>query len=65
MDTSVRFKYTADLNHTKSQIYQTGGILQMVRTHHSIFTATHKGLYTYFDSNMEKLKHTGKIMYLI
>ena len=60
MDSSVRLIYTGNLSHTKSQIEQTGGILQMARAHHSIFATTHQNLYRYFGSDIDKTKHTGQ-----
>ena len=59
MDASIRFIYTGSLSHIKHQLVQTGGILQMVKAGHSIFAATHPQLYTFFPSDMEKIKQTG------
>ena len=58
MDASIRFQNTGNFSHIKSQMLQTDGILQMIKMPHSIYVATHKQLYEYFPTNMEKVKRT-------
>ena len=60
MDSSIRFIYTGNLSHTKPQLEQTGGFLEMIKARHSTYVATHQQLYTYFKSDVNKLKHTGQ-----
>ena len=62
MDTSIRFKTTGNFSHIKRQLLQTDGILQMINVVHSIYAATHKQLYEYFPTNMEKVKSTRECM---
>ena len=58
MDASIRFLTTGNFSHIKSQMLQTDGILQMIDVDHSIFAATHKQLYEYFPTDIEKVKRT-------
>ena len=60
MDASIRFLYTGNISHTKSQLLQSGGMLGMVRSGHSVFVATHEKIYSFFPADIEKMKHTGK-----
>ena len=60
MGASIRFKNTENFSHIKSQMLQTDGILQMIKMIHSIYVATHKQLYEYFPTDIEKVKHTGE-----
>ena len=64
MDASIRFQNTGNFSHIKSQMLQTDGILQMVNVSHTIYVATHKKLYEYFPTDIEKVKHTGEYHHL-
>ena len=59
IDASIRFISTANMSHIKSQLLQTGGVLQMVRSTHSMFAATHHKLYSYLPWDVNKVKQTG------
>ena len=59
IDASVRFVSTGNMTRIKPQLLQTGGVLMMVRTRHSMYQATHPALYEYFPCDINKRKHTG------
>ena len=65
MDASIRFKDTGNFSHIKNQLLQTDGILQMVNVAHSIYVATHKQLYEYFPTDIEKTKRTREYYHLV
>ena len=60
MDASVRFHRTGNLSHTKYQLLQTRGVLQMALAGHSIYSATHQRAYDYLPCDEHQIKHTGK-----
>ena len=59
LDSSVRLLKKNILNQMKTQIEETGGILQFKTPGHSIFSATHPNIYTYFKCSFKQTK-TGK-----
>ena len=59
IDASIRFISTANMTHIKPQLLQTGGVLMMVSTQHSMYQATHPALYEYFPCDINKTKHTS------
>ena len=64
MDASITFVKTGNLSHIERQMLEADGILQMISNHHGTFPATHKTMYTYLPCNLEKIKHTGKVVLL-
>ena len=63
LDTSIRFAKvsTANFSVIKPQLLQTGGVLLMRRTWHTIYAATHPKLYNFIPGDEIRIRNTGQI----
>ena len=60
LDASQRFVSRGVFRAVRSRLVQTGGVMMMRATSHTIFAATHHQVYQYFPCDMNRIKHTGK-----
>lgn len=60
LDSSIRFlRHPGNLSHVAPQLAASGGVLLLVRTSHSVYGATHRGLYQFFPADLDKVKRMG------